>query len=854
MAANAAGAGAARDPWWREGPGALARALGSGAQGLSEAAAREALERHGPNVLVTRRRRTALADFLLRFRNPLVLLLVAAAAISAATGDLASALIVVAVLAASVTLDFVQERRAGSAVERLRAMVRLTSTAVRDGAEREVPAAELVPGDAVRLGAGDLVPADGVLLAARDLYLNQATLTGEAFPVEKHAATGGGGAEAPAECDGVALMGSNVVSGSATLLVCRTGAATQLGGVAGLVEARTRPNPLELGARRFGLMILRLTVFMVLFVLLVNALFHRPLLESFMFAVALAVGLTPELLPMIVSVTLARGALRMAEQEAIVKQPAAIYSLGALDVLATDKTGTLTEGRIELERHLDAEGADSERVLELAFVNSSFETGLKSPLDRAILRHRHIELAGWRKVDEVPFDFERRRVSVLADAPGGERLLIVKGAPEELLARCDRYERTGNASAVGLEDAARNRAQALFESLGEQGMRVLAICWREVERSRTVASVRDEEHLTLAGFAAFLDPPRAEARAALEALAARGVAVKILTGDNERVTSHLCGVLGLRVEGVLLGREIERLDFEALATAAQRSTLFCRVSPAQKTRVIAALRQRGSVVGFLGDGINDAPALRGADVGISVDGAVDVAREAANVILQRHDLMVLLAAIVEGRRTHGNIMKYLRMGTSSNFGNMFSMAGATLFLPFLPLLPVQVLLNNLLYDLSEVAIPFDRVEDAETRTPRSWNLAPIRRFMLVFGPLSSVFDFLTFGLLLWAFHAGPELFRTGWFVESVASQVLVIFLIRGRAGPLAGRPHPGLVAAALAVVAVAALLPFTTAATLLGFVAPPAALLAATGALVAGYLVLVELVKRRLAAKLFPEA
>ncbi|MDA8107877.1 MAG: magnesium-translocating P-type ATPase [Betaproteobacteria bacterium] len=848
---------AARDPkaeapeWWRETPAALAQALGSGPQGLGEARAREALERYGPNVLVPRHRRTALAELLLRFRNPLVLLLVAAAAVSAGTGDVASALIVVAVLAASVTLDFVQERRAGDAVERLRALVRLTATAIRDGAEREVPAAELVPGDAVRLAAGDLVPADGVLLAARDLYLNQATLTGEPFPAEKHAAARAGEADSPADCDGVALMGGHVVSGTATLLVVRTGAATQLGGVAGLIEARARPNPLEIGARRFGLMILRLTVFMVLFVLLVNALAHRPLLESFMFAVALAVGLTPELLPMIVSVTLARGALRMAAQEAIVKQPAAIYSLGALDMLATDKTGTLTEGRIELERHLDAEGADSERVLELAFVNSAFETGLKSPLDQAILRHRHIALEGWRKVDEVPFDFERRRVSVLADAPEGERLLIVKGAPEELLARCDRYARAGG-DAAELDGAARGRAQALFESLGEQGMRVLAICWREVERTRTVATVGDEEHLTLAGFAAFLDPPRADARAALAELAARGVAVKILTGDNERVASHLCTVLGLRVEGVLLGRDIERLDFEALATAAQQATLFCRVSPAQKTRIIAALRQRGHAVGFMGDGINDAPALRGADVGISVDGAVDVAKEAADVILQRHDLMVLLAAIVEGRRTHGNIMKYLRMGTSSNFGNMFSMAGATLFLPFLPLLPVQVLLNNLLYDLSEIPIPFDRVEDAETRSPRTWNLAPIRSFMLVFGPLSSLFDFLTFGLLLWAFHAGQELFRTGWFVESVASQVLVIFLIRGRAGPFAGRPHPGLVAAALAVVAAAALLPFTPAAAFLGFAAPPAPLVAAISALVARYLLLVGAVAQRLAARLFP--
>ena len=814
--------------------------------GLTEAAAAAALALHGPNRLEAERRSPAVVELLRRFRNPLVMLLVAAAAVSAVTGDAAGATIIVAMIAVSVVLDFVQERRASDAIERLRAMVRVTVRVRRGGAERDIPLAGVVPGDVVLLAAGDLVPGDGVLLAARDLYVNQATLTGEPYPVEKTATGADCAAPGPADDPGALLMGSHVLSGTAELRVSRTGRATVLGETAGLVSARTRPNPLELGTRRFGMLIMRLTLFMVLFVLLANAVLGRPVLESFMFAVALAVGLTPELLPVIVSVTLARGAMRLAAEEAIVKQPAAVYTLGAMDVLCTDKTGTLTEGRIELERYLDAAGARSERVLMLACVNSACESGLRSPLDEAILRHGHADVAGWRKVDEVPFDFERRRVSVLADAPDGRRLLVVKGAPEELIALCDRCETGDGGRIEPMDEAARAQARGRFEALGEEGMRVLAICWREAGQARAEARATDEQGLVLAGFVAFLDPPRADAREAVDALAARGVDLKILTGDNERVARHLCRELGISVRGELLGKEIARMDDDALAAAAGEATLFCRVSPAQKTRVIAALRRRGRVVGYIGDGVNDAPALRGADVGISVDGAVDVAKDAADVILMRHHLMVVVAGVIEGRRSHGNVMKYLRMGTSSNFGNMFSMAGATLFLPFLPLLPVQVLLNNLLYDLSEVALPFDSVEDEELSSPRVWNLDGIRRFMLVFGPLSSVFDFMMFGVLVWAFQAGPELFRTGWFIESVASQVLVIFAIRTRLPALAGRPHPALIAAALAVVAAALAIPFSPAAAWLGFVAPPGSLLAAVAGLVAAYLLLVEVLKRRL--------
>jgi Mg2+-importing ATPase len=819
---------------------------GPAAAGLSDAEAAAALERFGPNRIAADARPSALRDLLQRFRNPLVLLLVVAAAISAATGDATGASLIALMIAVSTALDFFQERRAGDAVERLREMVRVTARVRRGGREREIPVADVVPGDLVLLAAGDLVPADGRLLEARDLYVNQATLTGESFPVEKRAAPAA--PPAPSAADpGSVVMGSHVVSGTGLLLVARTGRSTLLGETAALAAAPARPGPLEAGTYRFGLMLLRLTVFMALFVVLVNAVLGRPVLESFLFAVALAVGLTPELLPAIVSVTLARGALRLAREEVIVKRPGAVYTLGAMDVLCTDKTGTLTEGSIEVERHVDAAGAPSGRALMLARVNSGFETGLRSPLDEALLRGGGLP-ASWRKLDEVPFDFERRRVSVLAEAPDGRRLLVVKGAPEALLAHCDRVEAEEGGRLAPLDAAAREGARAHLDEMADAGMRVLAVCWREFEGAQ--ARPGDETGLVLAGFVAFRDPPRADAREALAALAARGVAVKIVTGDDGRVARHLCAQLGIAPgaenRGELAGAEIARMDDDALAAAAERTTVFSRVSPAQKTRVIAALQRRGHVVGYIGDGINDAPALRRADVGISVDGAVDVAKEAADVILLRHHLDVVVAGVVEGRRSHHNVMKYLRMGTSSNFGNMFSMAAAALFLPFLPLLPVQVLLNNVLYDLSEVALPFDRCEEEDLARPQVWNLDAIRRFMLVFGPLSSIFDFLTFGVLLWGFQAAPALFRTGWFIESVASQVLVIFAIRTRRPLLRSSPHPALAASALAVVAAAVAIPFLPGAERLGFTPPPAPLLAAVAVLVATYVALVESLKRRL--------
>ena len=816
----------------------------------AEAARRRAL--YGPNVLRPHRERALALQFLSRFSNPLVILLLAAATIAAFLGDVASFVIIAFVVVLSITLDFVQEYRAGRAADGLKRSVALRATVVRSGRAMEITADQIVPGDVVLLKPGGLVPADGRVIEARDCFVNQALLTGEAYPVEKHAGDRGEPAFDLSVASGAVFMGTSVISGTASMLVCRTGAATSLGEISDSLVVKPPATAFESGIRSFGLLILRLAILMVLFVLLVNALFHRPWLESFLFAVALAVGLTPELLPMVVSVTLARGALRMAKERVIVRRLPAVHDLGSMDVLCTDKTGTLTEAQIRLEKHLDPLGRSGARVLELAVLNSTMETGLKNPLDEAILRHTEVDVSGWRKIDEVQFDFERRRVSVLAD-DGRERLLVLKGAFEDVLKHCTCYEADGPRNLLPLDDAARSSVTCCFESLSREGFRVLGIAWKQTARDQVHAVVDDETGLVFAGFAAFEDPPKASAADAVRALTASGVMVKVVTGDNELVTRHVCAELGLRVTGVLTGSEIEAMSEPALATRAEDVNLFCRVTPPLKSRVIHALRSRRHVVGYLGDGINDAPSIHSADVGMSVDGAVDVAKEAADLILLDHDLGVVHRGVLEGRRTFGNIMKYVMMGTSSNFGNMFSMAGATLILPFLPMLPVQILVNNFLYDVSEIPIPMDSVDRAYLERPRHWNVSSIRNFMLIVGLVSSIFDFLTFYVMRHVFHAGEQLFHTGWFVESLATQVLVIFVIRTRGNPLRSRPSSILTATSLAVVAAATALPLTPLGARLGFVPVPALFFVILGAMVAGYLAMVQVVKawfyRRFAAE-----
>ncbi len=811
--------------------------------GLSQREARARTTQFGPNTLRAHGERPLILQYLSHFKNPLVMVLLAASAVSALTGEITGFVIIWAVVLMSVTLDFVQEYRAGRAAEQLKQAVTVRATVLRDGHPQELPIADLVPGDVVLLAAGDLMPADCRLLEAKDFFINQSLLTGESYPVEKFARDLPSPAEDLNQAENAVFMGTSVISGMAKAMVCRTGADTAVGNIADSLVAKAPPTAFELGTQSFGMLIMRLTFLLVLFVFLINAFFHRPFLESFLFAIALAVGLTPELLPMVITVTLSRGALRMAKKLVIVKQLAAIHNLGSMDVLCTDKTGTLTEGRIQLERHLDAQGNDSAQVLQLAYLNSYFETGLKSPLDDAILEHKEIDASGWRKIDEVPFDFERRRVSVLVDQ-GEKRLLVVKGSPEDILRLSTHYAVGETQGMQSMGEEALASIQALHDSLGREGFKVLGIAWRPVALDHPHAIVDDETELIFAGFAAFLDPPKVSAAPALKALAASGVNIKIVTGDSELVTRHVCAQLGMPVTGVLTGSEIQRMDDPTLAVRVREANLLCRVTPAQKNRVILSLKAQGHTVGYLGDGINDAPSLRSADVGISVDGAVDVAKAAADMIMLRQDLNVLHAGVLEGRRTFANIMKYIMMGTSSNFGNMFSMAGATLFLPFLPMLPTQILLNNLLYDVSELPIPMDNVDNDYLAHPRQWDTTFIRNFMWVVGPVSSIFDFLMFFILLKVFGAGEALFHTGWFIESIATQVLVIFVIRTRANPLKSRPSVALTITSLLVVLLAVALPFTPLATHLGFVAPPPLFFLILMAMVLCYLVAVEFAKR----------
>ena len=827
--------------WWQQEPADALRRLASSAQGLTTGQAGERLLRHGANRLAPARR-WALADQVgRRLRDPLVLVLLVAGALSLATGEPASAGIIAAVILLSVALDQVQQRQAESAADRLSASVAVRARVLRDGNEVELDMACLVPGDVVRLSAGSLVPADGLLLAAQDLFVSESALTGESMPVEK--VPGPASRDATAEhAPGALYMGSSVLSGMGAMLVCRTGPDTQIGGVASVL-IRDRGNlAFEHDLRQFGYFILRITLFLVLLVLLVSGIAHRSWLESFLFAVALAVGLTPELLPMVVTISLSRGALRLAREQVIVKRLSAIHNLGAMDVLCTDKTGTLTEARIELIRHVDIAGCESPRVLESAFLNSFFESGIHTPLEDAVIAHGQVDASHWRKIDEIPFDFERRRLSVLLEA-GDDRRLLVKGAPQDVLLHCDRYLDGGEARCW--TPSARAAAAATLHALESDGFRVLGIADKQVARTLENADLRDENELVFAGFAAFLDPPKSDAGGAIAELSTQGVHVKVVTGDSELVTEHVCRALGMRIHGVLLGSQIDAMDDRALAHRVEKANLFCRVNPVQKNRVIRALRARGHVVGYLGDGVNDAPALHSADVGISVDTAADTARAAADLIMLRHSLAALSAAVAEGRRTFLNTRKYILLGTSSNFGNMASMAAASVFLPFLPMLPVQILLNNLLYDSVSAALPLDRVEPGETLAPQRWDMAQLRRFMFTIGPVSSLFDLATFALLLLVLGATPAQFQSGWFIESLATQVLAVFVIRTRGATLRGRPHPALVGAALAVLAIGAGLPFSPLGPVFGLVGLPGTFYAALGAMTLVYLVVLDFVKRR---------
>jgi Mg2+-importing ATPase len=827
-----------------EGGGDRASPPGGAPAGLSSTEAAARLSRVGPNDPGAKGGRSLALELLVLFANPLVIILLVASAVSAVVGERVEALLIALMVVLSVVVNFAQTYRSRVAADRLRASVAPTATALRDGGWREIPRREVVPGDVVRLSAGDLVPADARLIESRDLHVQQAALTGESLPVEKEAGQGGAGDAGP-DAPGLVFLGTSVVSGIATAEVLATGASTRLGDIAARLVTRPPETEFERGLRQFGVLIMSTVVFLVLFILVVSLSLHRHPLESLLFAVALAVGLTPEFLPMITTVTLAKGELRMSRAKVVVKHLAAIQNLGSMDVLCCDKTGTLTAGEMRLDRALGPLGEPSERPLLLATLNSRFETGIRSPLDAAILERR-LPAEGWEKRDEIPFDFERRRLSVVVEKQG-DRLLVTKGAPEGILALCTSVEVEGHTRPA--DAALLERCADLQRRLGGEGLRLLAVAHRRLEE-RPAYTAADERDLTFAGFLAFSDPPLPETPSALQDLRRDGVAVKIVSGDDELVTRHVCVQVGLDPGEIVLGRDLERMGDTALQHVAETATVFARVSPAQKNRILLALKRRGHVVGFLGDGINDAPSLHAADVGISVHSAVDVARDAAEIILLDRGLRVLHTGVREGRKAFGNVMKYLLMGTSSNFGNMFSMAGASLFLPFLPMLPTQILLTNFLYDLAQVTLPTDNVDAAYLRRPRRWDMRVVRNFMLLIGPVSSLYDFLTFFVLIRFFHASEALFHTGWFVESLATQTLVVFVIRTVGNPLRSRPSPALAATVVGVVLVGALLPLTPLAGPLGFTPLPLAYVAFVAAASATYLVLVQLVKSRVMRRL----
>lgn len=827
-------------PFWQASLDDLFRGTASAAGGLTGEDALARFDRDGPNEITQSRRSHLLVDLLRRLANPLVAILLVAAAIAGATSDLPSFCIIVVVVLLSTVLDMVQEHRAEATAEALKRSIALRATVLRDGKPIDLPVRGIVAGDVVMLTAGDLVPADGVVIAANAAHVNEALLTGEPYPVEKR--PGLVSSAEIAQASNALFHGTSLVGGTATMLVVATGPRTRFGAIAKSLGGQQPATAFEQGIHRLGILIVRLTLFLVLFVLLTHLALGRPPLQTFLFAMALAVGLTPELLPMIMTVALARGAQRMAKASVIVKRLSAIHDLGQMDILCTDKTGTLTEARIALVAHPGIDGEDDERVAELAMVNARFETGLKSPLDEALLLHAAGHpLDDWRKLDERPFDFERRRVSVLAEQ-AGVRTEIVKGAPETLLGLCTRAL-TRDGAMVPLDDCLRARLQALHDDRAAQGLRLLAVAVKPADGQETIGDDGDG-NLVFAGYCVFVDPPKPSATSAVARLEAAGIRIKVISGDAAAVIEHLVAELALPVEGVLTGEEIAGLNDQALAARVEAVDLFARVTPDQKTRIVRALRTRGHTVGFIGDGINDAPAIRAADVGLSVDGATDVAREAADMILLDADLGVLADGVAQGRRTYANIMKYIRMGTSSNFGNMLTMAFASLWLPFLPLTAVQVLLNNLIYDLSQIGIPFDRADSDDLARPHRWDMKALVRFTAIMGPLSSLFDVATFVLLLRVFHAGIAEFRAAWFIESMATQILVVFVIRTVRPVWASRQHPVLMATALTGLAAALALPMLPVAGLLGFAMPPVEALGGIALLVVGYLASAELLKR----------
>lgn len=829
--------------YWSVAPEQLLSTLHTTDKGVTQQEVEKRLKQYGLNVLEKRRKSTALILFLSQFKSPLVLILIFAAIISIIVGEWTDAGIVLAVVFGSTILGFVQEYNASNAVEKLRSQVTIKSNLLRDGQSKLISSEQIVPGDIVLLCAGSLVPADGIVLWARDFFVNQAVLTGETFPVEKKSGVVAVKASL-AERTNCVFMGTSVGSGTAQVLIVQTGKGTMFGQIAERLSLQPSETEFERGVQRFGYLLTQVMLVMVVIVLAFNIFLAKPPIDSLLFALALAVGMTPELLPAIISITLAHGAQKMAKRGVIVRRLNSIENFGSMDVLCTDKTGTLTEGIVRLDGALDIAGQPSAVVLWYAYLNAHFQTGLNNPLDEAISAYAGqsgVEITSEQKVDEIPYDFVRKRLSVVTSDERGELTLITKGALEQILTVSKHVQiedKTYPLDASRLADIKQK-----YSAWSEKGFRVLGVATKVESRVESYSRA-DESDMTFIGFLLFFDPPKVDAIQVIADLEKRGVQIKIITGDNQNVARHVAEAVNLPLLGVLTGGQLDELRDEALWHAAERTTLFAEVDPNQKERIIHALQKTGHVVGYMGDGINDAPALYTADVGISVDTAVDVAKDAADFVLLKRDLGILKEGIDEGRVTFANTLKYILTTISANFGNMFSMAGASVLLPFLPLLAPQILLNNFLSDIPATTIASDNVDPEWVEKPRRWNTKFIRNYMILFGLVSSIFDFLTFGTLLFLFRASPEEFRTGWFIESLLTELVIALVVRTRHLFFRSRPGKLLLISTLIVIGIALVLPYLPFNSLFGFIPLPAPLMLAVISLTALYVVSTEIAKK----------
>jgi len=775
--------------------------------GLSEAEAQKRLDEYGSNEAARKQKRTLVLQFILKFFHPLIVLLIVISAVTFWTGDPVSGSIIGVMAIMSVVLGFYQEYRAGQEADRLSEMVRATATVYRNGKSKEISIKHIVPGDIVDLFAGDMIPADIRIIQAKDLFINQAALTGESMPVEK-----------TPNANSVAFMGSSVVSGTALGVVIKTGLATDFGEISKRLASIDQPTSFDRGINKFVWLMIMAMVGLVIFICVVDS-FKDKFMDALLFSLSVAIGLTPEMLPMLVTINLSKGAIAMSKKDVIVKRLNSIQNFGAMDVLCTDKTGTLTLDKIVLEKYCDVVRKEDQGVLKLAYLNSYYQTGLKNILDKAVLKYEKLVVKQYKKVDEMPFDFSRRIMSVVVDMEGKHKI-IAKGAPEEILKRCKKYELDGELE--DLDQIVMTDLKEEYDSLSADGFRVLAVAYKDMVANKEVYSKDDESDLVLKGYIAFLDPPKPTAKKTIEVLRKLGIELKVLTGDNDLVAKKICSDVGLDIKGLLTGVQLEKISDDKLKELVKTTTVFARLSPLQKERVIHALHRNGHTVGFLGDGINDAPALKAADVGISVNNAVDIAKESADIILLQKNLMVLRDGVLEGRRVFGNIFKYIKMGASSNFGNMFSMAGSSLILPFLPMFPIQIILNNFLYDASQVAIPSDDVDEEYLLKSRTWNIKYVMKFMMYFGPLSSVFDYLTWGIMIFIYHANQATFATCWFIESMCTQLLVIHIIRtGKIPFIESWPSPFLIFTSIYITSIALVLPYTPLGAYFKFVMPP---------------------------------